>query len=80
MPDGWLFQTSSFIIYHIISTFEFICAQSPYSMRGLLFGTGYGSVVVFNILEYGLIHPFIRLSFTYGTGVINIIVNFGSYC
>ena len=31
----------------VTSVFEFICSQTPYSMRGVLFDTMYGSVVLY---------------------------------
>ena len=68
LPD-FLFYTS--VIHYIIGSFEFFCAQSPYSMRGLLFGTGNGSVALFNLLGYGLIEVFIRAPFAWGTGIIS---------
>ena len=69
LPDFPLIMSTMFFIF---SSFEFMCAQSPYSMRGLLFGTGYGSVVLFNILGYGIMQPFIRLPFTaWGSGIIS---------
>ena len=64
-----LFYTST--LFFVIGSFEFICAQSPYSMRGLLFGTGYGSVMLFNILGYSIMQPFRRLSFTWDSGIIS---------
>ena len=39
----------------ITSTSEFLCAQSPYSMRGLLFGLAYGSTGFFAIFGYGIL-------------------------
>ncbi len=68
LPDFLLIMSTVFFIF---GSFEFMCAQSPYSMRGLLFGTGYGSVVLFNILGYGIMQPFIRLPFRWGSGIIS---------
>jgi peptide/histidine transporter 3/4 len=39
----------------LASAFEFLCAQSPYSMRGFLFGFAYGSVGLFTLLGYGIL-------------------------
>ena len=38
-----------------ISAVEFLCAQSPYTMKGLLFGFGYGCVGFFAIVWYSLL-------------------------
>lgn len=40
------------------STLEFLCAQSPYSMKGLLFGMLYASCSVFVVLTYVGFLPF----------------------
>lgn len=40
------------------SALEFICAQSPYSMKGLLFGMVYTVCGVFVLLSYGVFLPF----------------------
>ena len=39
----------------MISAFEFLCAQSPYSMKGLLFGFSYGCVGFLAIIGYSLL-------------------------
>ena len=41
-----------------VSFFEFICAQSPYSMKGMLIGLGYAIQGVCNLLEPVLKIPF----------------------
>ena len=41
---------------------EFICAQTPYSMRGLMFGSAYGGFAVYAVVAYGLNQPFITQS------------------
>ena len=41
---------------------EFFCAQTPYSMRGLIFGSAYGGFAVYAIIAYGLNQPFITQS------------------
>ena len=37
---------------------EFICAQTPYTMRGLISGAGYGSVVLFTLVGIAITKPF----------------------
>ena len=37
---------------------EFLCAQSPYSMKGLLFGFMYGAISFFVIIGYSISKPF----------------------
>ena len=65
-------------IFHSLSTVtllaggvEFICAQTPYPMRGLMFGTVYGVMVVFTLIGYGITWPFTSQSLTWGTEIIN---------
>lgn len=41
---------------------EFLCAQSPYSMKGFLFGLVYGSVGFFTILGYGIMRVLAKIS------------------
>ena len=54
-----------------IGAFEFICSQTPYSMRGLLFGAMYGSVMLYSVLGYGIMQPFTKQSTAWGTGIIS---------
>ena len=54
-----------------IGGIEFICAQTPYSMKGLMVGTVYGSVVIIAIIGYGITVPFTRHMITWSTGVIS---------
>ena len=54
-----------------ISGIEFLASQTPYSMRGLMIGAGYGSVFIFAMIEYGIYWPFNHQSSTWGTGVIS---------
>ena len=54
-----------------IGGIEFICAQAPYSMRGLMVGTVYGSVVIIAFVGYGIAEPFTRHMITWSTGVIS---------
>ena len=50
---------------------EFICAQTPYSMRGLMFGTVYGGFSVYASIAYGVAFPFTREPNIWGTGIIS---------
>ena len=51
---------------------EFICAQTPYSMRGLISGAGYGSVILFTLVGVAITHPFMmNLSIWKTGGIIN---------
>ena len=52
-----------------ISTIEFVASQTPYSMRGLIVGAGYGSVFVFAMIGYGIYWPFTHQSSTWATGM-----------
>ena len=54
-----------------IGGIEFICAQTPYSMKGLMVGTVYGSVVIIALIGYGITVPFTRRMITWSTGVIS---------
>ena len=54
-----------------IGTIEFICAQTPYSMKGLMVGTVYSSMVIFAFIGYGITVPFTRHMITWSTGVIS---------
>ncbi len=51
---------------------EFICAQTPYSMRGLISGAGYGSVALFTLVGVAITQPFMmNLSIWNSGGIIN---------
>ena len=51
---------------------EFICAQTPYSMRGLISGAGYGSVALFTLIGIAVTQPFtMKLSVWNTGGIIN---------
>ena len=60
----------SFILLGI-GAYEFICAQTPYSMRGLIFGATYGSSTFFMLVGYGISEPFTRHLIDWGTGIIS---------
>ena len=53
-----------------IGSIEFIHAQIPYSMKGLMVGTVYGSVVIITFIGYGITEPFARHMITWSTGMI----------
>ena len=59
------------LIALITGTFELICSQSPYSMRGLLLGAMYGSVIMYFAIGYGIFKPFTRHSTVWGTGIVS---------
>ena len=50
---------------------EFICSQTPYTMRGLLFGVMYGSIVVCSVAGFGILQPFTKQSRAWATGMIS---------
>jgi hypothetical protein len=54
-----------------IGIYEFICAQTPYSMRGLIIGCAIGSSILFLLVGYGISEPFTRHLINWGTGTIN---------
>ena len=54
-----------------ISSVEFFASQTPYSMRGLMIGAGYGSIFLFTMIAYGIYWPFTQQSSTWGTGIIS---------
>ena len=54
-----------------IGGIEFMCAQTPYSMKGLIIGTVYGSVLIIALIGYGITEPFTRHMITWSTGVIS---------
>ena len=51
----------SFIII-LIGAIEFLCAQIPYSMKGVIVGLFYGSLVIFYVLNKGITKIFIATS------------------
>ena len=54
-----------------IGIIEFICAQTPYSMKGFMVGTVYSSMVIIAFIGYGITVPFTRHMITWSTGVIS---------
>ena len=70
LPD---FLNSLSVIMFVIGGIELICSQSPYSLRGLLFGAGYGSLLIFNWIGFFVLKPFRKFKSTriWGTGVFS---------
>ena len=68
LPD--IINSLSFTTFAIGGA-ELICAQTPYSMRGLMFGTVYGGFSVYASIAYGVIHLFMREPNIWGTGIIS---------
>ena len=54
-----------------IGAFEFICSQTPYSMRGLLLGALYGIAVLYSLMGFGILQPFTKPSRAWGVGIIS---------
>ena len=51
-----MYSLSSTGQYLLMTSFgEFLCAQSPHSMKGLLFGLSFGAVAFFSIIDYFLL-------------------------
>ena len=71
----WLFLPdilgSVSLVMFFIGSFEFICAQSPHSMRGLLFGACCGSTAIYATIVYAIQIPFSRNVSSWGTGIIS---------
>ena len=70
VPQGVLNSVSTFMLGS--GGVEFICAQTPYSMRGLISGAGYGSVALFTLAGRAITKPFMMdLSIWKTGGIIN---------
>ena len=55
-----------------ISSIEFLASQTPYSMRGLMIGAGYGSVFIFAMIGYAVYWAFTQsMTSTWGTEIIS---------
>ena len=65
------FINSMSIIVFGIGGVEFIIAQTPYSMRGLISGVTYGSVAVFTLIGFGISYPFTMSLSIWNTGLIS---------
>ena len=63
-------SSMSFILLGV-GAYEFFCAQTPYSMRGLIFGCAKGSAIVFLLIGYGISEPFTQHLINWGTGTIS---------
>ena len=59
IPD--VISSISFIII-LVGAIEFLCAQIPYSMKGVIVGQFYGSLVIFYVLNKGITKIFIATS------------------
>ena len=55
----------------IIGALEFLCAQVPYSMKGLVAGAAYGLLIVYTSIFSGIKELFNSSLFKWGTGVIS---------
>ena len=64
-----LFSSIS-VITSVTGAFEFICSQSPYSMRGLLSGITYCCIMLYSMVGYGIMKPF-TTSISWGTEAIS---------
>ena len=53
-----------------IGGIEFICAQTPYSMRGLMFGASYGTMAVLYIIGYGISELLTSKIIPWGKGLV----------
>ena len=63
-------SSMSFILLGV-GAYEFFCAQTPYSMRGLIFGCANGSAIVFLLIGYGISEPFTQHLINWGTGTVS---------
>ena len=59
------------IVALLLGAAEFICCQTPYSMRGLMFGVMFGSSSLFTLIGYGLTQPLRGKLIVWGTGTIS---------
>ena len=66
-----MLESISPAILYILSALEFLVSQTPYSMRGVMFGVGYGSIILFTLfgnLIYWLVK---QQSSTWATAIIS---------
>ena len=66
----------------LTSATEFVCAQTPYSMKGFVFGFAYGSVGFFAVVGYVLMLPVQiltekKLSYRYGCLFWYLVISLG---
>ena len=59
IPD--VISSASYIMI-LVGSIEFLCAQIPYSMKGVIVGFFYGSLVIFYVLNKGITKIFIATS------------------
>ena len=59
IPD--VISSASYIMI-LVGAIEFLCAQIPYSMKGVIVGFFYGSLVIFYVLNKGITKIFIATS------------------
>ena len=65
-----ILNSVSFILLDV-GAYEFMCAQTPYSMRGLIFGYVSGSAAIFLLIGYGISKPFTWHLINWGMGIIS---------
>ena len=65
-----ILDSISFILLSV-GVCEFICAQTPYSMRGLISGYACGSAAIFLLIGYGISEPFTRHLIKWDMGTIS---------
>ena len=65
-----ILNSVSFILLGI-GAYEFFCAQTPYSMRGLIFGYANGCAAIFILVGYGISQPFTQHLINWGMGTIS---------
>ena len=68
IPD---FLQSISLLFFYVGGIEFACAQVPYSMKGLLFGVGYGTVFIAGAIGVVISLPFQKRLSVWGTGTIS---------
>ena len=73
---NFLILVSDYVL--LIAAAEFLCAQSPYSMKGLLFGLLFGSVGVSSAISFALLLP---LKLAINKSPVSSLIGCGSvYC
>ena len=70
MAVPYFFRSISVLLFGI-GSIEFIVAQAPYSMRGLISGTAYGMFLLSAALGITISIPFTKRLSVWGTGVIS---------
>ena len=72
IPD--VISSASFIMI-LVGAIEFLCAQIPYSMKGVIVGFFYGSLVIFYVLNKGITKIFIATS-SFGVVIRQLVDGF----